>query len=171
VFVTRESYNPLCIELDLEAARRLKSMNVEENISVVKTVDKYFKERDWDGFDGRHSPDVISYSPLRPEPTKGRDEHREAMKRLLGTFPDFSLHNERAYGQGEWVTAEYTLTGTQQGPLPGPGGQEIPPTNKSIRVPVIASIRFNEDGLIAEEHIYFDRATMLAQLGVLPSGQ
>lgn len=146
-------------------------MNVEENIRVVEAVDKYFKARDWDGFDGRHSEDVISYSPMRPEPTKGRAAHREAMKKMIETFPDFELRTERTYGQGEWVTAEWTMTGTHKGPLAGPGGKEIPPTNKSFRIPILASMRFDESGLIAEERIFFDRADLLAQLGVLPGSQ
>jgi steroid delta-isomerase-like uncharacterized protein len=143
-------------------------MNVEDNISVVQEVDKYFKARDWDGFDGRHSEDVISYSPMRPEPTHGRAAHREAMQKLLEAFPDFDMTTERTFGQGEWVSAEWTMTGTMQGPLAGPGGDVIQPTNKSIRIPILAAMRFDENGLIAEERIFFDRATMLAQLGVLP---
>ena len=143
-------------------------MDLEDHIRVVREVDKYFVARDWDGFDERHSEDIISYSPMRPEPTHGRAEHREAMKKLLEAFPDFGMQVERTYGQGEWVTAEWTMTGTMQGPLAGPGGQEIPPTNKSIKIPVLASIRFDEDGLICEERIFFDRASMLAQLGVQP---
>lgn len=146
-------------------------MSIEENIRVLDSVDKYVSERDWDGFDERHSPDIISYSPMRPEPTKGRAEHREAVQGLTRTFPDLQLSTVRAYGQGEWVTAEWMMTGTHKGPLPGPGGQEIPPTDKSVRIPILASIRFDENGLIAEERIFYDRAAMLAQLGVLPGSQ
>ena len=145
-------------------------MSVEENLRVIETVDKYVRAGDWDGFDERHSEDVVSYSQFTPEPTKGIVPHREALQRLQATFPDFELHTVRTFGQGEWVAAEYTMTGTHEGPLAVPGGQDIPPTHKSVSIPVSTQVRF-VDGKIVEEHIYFDRATMLAQLGVETGSQ
>lgn len=45
--------------------------------------------------------------------------------------------------------------------LPG-----IPPTGKRIEIAVVAIIRF-EDGKIAHEHIYWDQASVLVQLGLI----
>jgi carboxymethylenebutenolidase len=45
--------------------------------------------------------------------------------------------------------------------LPG-----IPPTGKRVEVPLIACIRFRE-GKVASEHIYWDQASVLAQVGLL----
>jgi len=45
--------------------------------------------------------------------------------------------------------------------LPG-----IPPTGKRVEVPLIVCIQFR-DGKIAYEHIYWDQASVLAQLGLL----
>ncbi len=45
--------------------------------------------------------------------------------------------------------------------LPG-----IPPTGKRVEIPVIAVVEFR-DGKIASEHIYWDQASVLVQIGLL----
>jgi len=45
--------------------------------------------------------------------------------------------------------------------LPG-----IPPTGKRVEVPLVAIVRFRE-GKLAHEHIYWDQASVLVQLGLL----
>ncbi len=142
-------------------------MSVEENLKVIQTVDEAFNKRDWKAFNERHTEDVISYSPMTPEPTKGITDHREAVQGIQSAFPDFKMTREQSFGQGDWIFASYTLTGTHKGPLPGPGGKPIPPTNKTVRIPLGTAFRF-ENGKIAEEHIYFDRLAMLGQLGINP---
>jgi carboxymethylenebutenolidase len=49
--------------------------------------------------------------------------------------------------------------------LPG-----IAPTGKRVEVPVVAIIRFR-DGKLAHEHIYWDQASVLVQLGLLDPGK
>ena len=45
--------------------------------------------------------------------------------------------------------------------LPG-----IPPTGKRVEIPVIVVVEFS-DGKIASEHIYWDQASVLVQVGLL----
>jgi len=142
-------------------------MSVEENLKVIQAIDEASSRRDWDAFASHHTEDVISHSPMRPEPTKGVTAHLEAVQGLMSAFPDSKLTREQIFGQGDWAYVGYTLTGTHKGPLPGPGGKTIPPTNKTIKIPLGSALRF-ENGKIAEEHIFFDRLGMLVQLGVQP---
>jgi steroid delta-isomerase-like uncharacterized protein len=142
-------------------------MTVEENLRATETLDKALNERNWDLFNERHADDVVSYSPFAAEPTKGIDPHRQLMKGLIEAFPDFRMEPERSFGQGEWVSAEYIMTGTHKGLLIRPDGTKIPPTNKSVRIPVSSTMRF-KDGRVVEEHIYWDRLAMTEQLGLVP---
>ena len=48
--------------------------------------------------------------------------------------------------------------------LPG-----IEPTGKTVEVAIVAIVQF-EDGLIASEHIYWDQASVLVQIGALDAG-
>jgi predicted ester cyclase len=142
-------------------------MSVEENMKVMKAVDEASSSRDWEAFASHHTENVISYSPMRPEPTKGITAHVEVVQGLMTAFPDAKLTRDQVFGQGDWAYVGYILTGTHKGPLPGPGGNPIPPTNKQIKIPLGSAVRF-ENGKIAEEHIFFDRLTMLGQLGINP---
>ena len=47
--------------------------------------------------------------------------------------------------------------------LPG-----IPPTGRRVEVPLVVIVRF-QDGKLAHEHIYWDQASVLVQLGLLDS--
>ncbi|MFQ5907641.1 MAG: ester cyclase [Thermoplasmata archaeon] len=144
-------------------------MSVEESLRVFDEIEKAVNARDWNRFDELHAESVVDYSPQNPEGTKGIDAHRESMQNLFGAFPDARVEKTSAFGQGEWAVVELTFAGTHTGPLMGPGGQEIPPTNKAAQLKV-CSVNKVEGGKIAEEHTYFDQLTMLAQLGITPEG-
>jgi carboxymethylenebutenolidase len=49
--------------------------------------------------------------------------------------------------------------------LPG-----VAPTGKRVEVPLVAIVRFKE-GKLAHEHIYWDQACVLVQLGLLDAAQ
>lgn len=60
----------------------------------------------------------------------------------------------------------HTFTHDIQMPWILPG---VPPTGKEVHLPVVAIVQF-EDGKIAHEHIYWDQASVLAQVGLLAEG-
>jgi carboxymethylenebutenolidase len=57
----------------------------------------------------------------------------------------------------------FSFTHTQEIPWMLPG---IPPTNRRVEVPLVAIVRFRE-GKLAHEHIYWDQASVLKQIGLL----
>jgi carboxymethylenebutenolidase len=61
----------------------------------------------------------------------------------------------------EEMVFEFTHTIKMDWMLPG-----IEPTGKSVRVPLVAIVHFR-DGKLAHEHIYWDQASVLAQIGLL----
>ena len=67
---------------------------------------------------------------------------------------------------GERTAIEGTWTGTQTGPMAGPGG-EIPPTGRSVVLPFCAIATLRGDR-IAAVTVHLDQMTMLGQLGLLP---
>ncbi len=142
-------------------------MAAEENLRIAEQVNDAANRRDWEGFSAGHTESVLVYSPMTPEPTKDVKAHTESVKGLLSAFPDFSMKLERKFGQGDWVCAEFLMTGTHKGPLRGPNGDMILATNKPVRLSICSIIRF-KDGKMAEEHTYFDRVSLMNQLGVLP---
>jgi carboxymethylenebutenolidase len=60
----------------------------------------------------------------------------------------------------------FSFTHTQEMPWMLPG---VRPTNKPVQIPLVAIVRFR-DGKLAHEHIYWDQASVLKQIGLLKDG-
>lgn len=98
---------------------------------------------------------------------RGRDRVREfyANHFLSQLPPDIEIVPvSRTIGQDQVVDEmiiRFTHSIRMDWLLPG-----IPPTGKRVEVPFIAIIRF-EDDKIAHEHLYWDQASLLVQIGLL----
>jgi hypothetical protein len=71
--------------------------------------------------------------------------------------------------QGEWTCTVADFRGTMTGPMTMPGGTVIQPTNKSFHVDFCTVARWNEQGQIVEENLFYDLVGMLKQIGLMPS--
>lgn len=83
--------------------------------------------------------------------------------------PDFALVPvSRTVGEDRVVdemVVRFTHTSEIDWMLPG-----IPPTGRRVEVPLVAIVQFR-DGRVAHEHIYWDQASVLVQVGRLdPAG-
>jgi predicted ester cyclase len=127
-----------------------------------------FNQHDLDYVASRHAEGALHHQQGRLVPLRGRDEIREDYRRSPWVpFPDFQFELERAFGQGEWLCVQETLTGTYKGPLEGPGGETIPATGRAIRVPICFVVRV-DGGKAVEVYEYNDQLGFLAQLGLAP---
>lgn len=86
-----------------------------------------------------------------------------------GNPPDTELRPvSRTVGRDQLVDEmifSFTHTSEIDWMLPG-----IPPTGKRVEVPLVAIVRFQGDKLV-HEHIYWDQASVLVQIGLLdPQG-
>jgi carboxymethylenebutenolidase len=79
--------------------------------------------------------------------------------------PDTTLTPvSRTVGEDQLVDEMiFSFTHTQEMPWMLPG---IAPTNRRVEVPLVAIVRFRE-GKLAHEHIYWDQASVLKQIGLL----
>ena len=97
----------------------------------------------------------------------GKDELREFYsKRFIPQMPpDTEMAAiSRTIGNDQLVDEmvfKFTHTIRMDWMLPG-----IAPTGKRVEVPLVAIVRFRE-GKLAHEHIYWDQASVLVQLGLL----
>jgi len=102
----------------------------------------------------------------------GRDGVRQFYtNHLIDKFfpPDVEMINVSRTIDEDQLVEELVLKFTHTVPvdwmLPG-----VPPTGKRVEIAVVVIIKF-ENGKIAHEHIYWDQASVLVQLGLLdPSG-
>src|SRR6266436_643022 len=100
----------------------------------------------------------------------GRDELREFYsKRFIPQMPPDTEMTpiSRTIGNDQLVDEmifKFTHTIRMDWMLPG-----LAPTGKRAEVPLVAIVRFRE-GKLAHEHIYWDQASVLVQLGLLDAG-
>ena len=92
---------------------------------------------------------------------------REYTEGWAKAFPDGKIQVTTLVAQGDNVIAECVGRGTHTGALTGTAG-EIPATGRHVELQFVECYRFR-NGKIAEGRIYFDAASMMAQLG-LPAG-
>jgi carboxymethylenebutenolidase len=98
---------------------------------------------------------------------RGRDEVRDfyANHFLSQIPPDLeTIPVSRTVGQGRVVDELimlFTHSVRMDWLLPG-----IPPTGQPVEVPMVAVVQFDGDQ-VAHEHIYWDQASILAQVGLL----
>jgi carboxymethylenebutenolidase len=97
----------------------------------------------------------------------GKDALRQFYSRdFIPTMPpDTTLTPiSRTVGEDQIVDEMiFSFTHTQEMPWMLPG---IPPTNRRVEVPLVAIVHFRGDKL-AHEHIYWDQASVLKQIGLL----
>jgi carboxymethylenebutenolidase len=97
----------------------------------------------------------------------GRDELREFYsKRFIPQMPPDTEMTpvSRTIGEDQVVDEmifKFTHTIPMDWMLPG-----IPPTGKRVEIPLVAIVRFR-DGKLAHEHIYWDQASVLVQIGLV----
>jgi len=97
----------------------------------------------------------------------GKDELREFYsKRFIPHMPPDTemMPVSRTIGEDQLVDEmvfKFTHTIPMDWMLPG-----IPPTGKRVEVPLVAIVRFR-NGKLAHEHIYWDQASVLVQIGLL----
>jgi steroid delta-isomerase-like uncharacterized protein len=132
---------------------------------VISQVEKALNARDMKKFRSLHAENVVLQAPDNPEPVRGAEAVVNWYKGFFDAFPDMKATAERSVSQGEWLAVEYTITGTNKGPISLPGGQKLPATNKPVRIANMSLYRV-KGGKVAEVHEYFDQLSFLMQLGI-----
>jgi steroid delta-isomerase-like uncharacterized protein len=91
----------------------------------------------------------------------GRDEVRRFYQELLQAVPGLRIDIERTHASATAVVLEVTIRAQHLGAWRG-----LPATGAQIALPLCGIYTFDNDDRLAGERIYYDRATLLRQLGV-----
>ena len=96
----------------------------------------------------------------------GRDGVRAFYEQLMAALPDLQIEVLKRHVSEENIVLEVMIRGTQMGTWRG-----LPGTGQRVEVPLCGIYTFDEDDRLAGERIYYDRATVLMQLGVFRDPQ
>lgn len=134
----------------------------DQDFTAIDRHEEAEAAQDVEGVVATFGPDAV----LEPKPT-GREfigpaEIRVFYQDLFGAFPDLEPRLLHRYQDGSVIIDELVFSGTHGGPFMG-----IPATDRHIEVAasVIYEVR---DGQLIREAAYWDVATMLVQMGILP---
>ena len=129
------------------------------NVELVRAGFEALNAGDIDGCLARITPDIIINLAELPEPQHGRETWRQGFELMRAAFPDLEAHVEDIVAAGDKVAVRVRFRGTHAGEFLGFAA--------TMRVVEYVSHEFYRiaDGLIAEEWICSDMATLLGQIG------
>lgn len=92
---------------------------------------------------------------------QGRNGVRRFYDQLMKALPDLEIAVQCLHVAEDAILAEVIIRGTHAGVWRG-----LPATGRRVEFPVCGVYTFDADDHLAGEKIYYDRATILKQLGV-----
>jgi len=91
----------------------------------------------------------------------GRDGVRLFYEQLMKALPDLEIMVQRRHLAEDAILVEVVIRGTHLG-----GWRGLPATGRRVEFPLCGVYTFDADERLAGERIYYDRGSVLRQLGV-----
>jgi steroid delta-isomerase-like uncharacterized protein len=92
---------------------------------------------------------------------EGRNGVRQFYEQLMKALPDLEIEVQRRHVADDAVLVEVMIRGTHLG-----GWRGLPATGRRVEFPLCGVYTFDADDRLAGEKIYYDRGTVLRQLGI-----
>ncbi len=139
----------------------------EENLATFDTLDfTVFSEQQWLRLHESHAKDIKVYWP-DGHMTKGIDVHIDDLKAMFVYAPDTRVKQHPIrFGSGKYTAVTGVFEGTFTKPMPIGNGKFVNPTGKAFSMPM-ATIGIWENGIMTEEHLFWDNQTYMKQLGLI----
>jgi steroid delta-isomerase-like uncharacterized protein len=97
---------------------------------------------------------------------EGRNGVRQFYEQLMKALPDLEINVQRRHVTDDAILLEVVICGTHLGAWRG-----LPATGRRVEFPLCGVYTFDADDHLAGEKIYYDRSTVLRQLGVFHEPQ
>lgn len=130
----------------------------EANTTLVRDSVEAFNTGDTAKLLAVAAPDIVIHYAEMPSPLQGRETWQQGYELMKRAFPDLEIRVDDLVAAGDKVALRLTLGGTHQGEFQG-----IPATGRTISYVSHEFYRV-ADGLVAEEWICSDLASLFSQL-------
>jgi steroid delta-isomerase-like uncharacterized protein len=97
---------------------------------------------------------------------EGGDGVRQFYEQLMKALPDVEIGVQRRHVTDDAIVLEVVIRGTHLGEWRG-----LPATGRRVEIPLCGVYTFDSEDHLAGERIYYDRGTVLRQLGVFHEPQ
>jgi len=135
-------------------------------IALVEQHIRFENEHNLDGVLSTFGDSAHYDDEAWSEHHEGRDGVREFYSQLMRALPDLVIDVQRQHVSDDAILMEVMIRGTHLGSWRG-----MLATGRRVNVPLCGVYTFDRDDRLAGERIYYDRATVLRQLGVFHEPQ
>ena len=129
---------------------------------MQRVYDEAFNNGNLSVIDETYAHDYFNNGNL-PGLPQGIEGVKTLIRVYRAAFPDLHIQVEDQVLEGDKVVTRWTSTGTHHGDLMG-----IPATGNQVNLQGVDVNRFANDRFV-EGWVFFDRLTMMQQLGVIPT--
>jgi hypothetical protein len=122
----------------------------------------------WENFHKSHGENIVVHYP-DGHTTKGLPDHVKELKFMWTFAPDNRIteHTVRfGTADAQWTAVMGFLDGTFTKPMVMADGTVIQPTGKTYHLPMATLGHWNKQGVMYEEYLFWDNATLMQQIGV-----
>jgi steroid delta-isomerase-like uncharacterized protein len=134
------------------------SASLQENAALVRQSFDAFNAGDTARLSAVVAPDLVMHLAELPEPIRGRETWQQGFELMRRAFPDLEAQIDDVVAAEDRVAVRVSFRGTHSGEFQG-----IAATGRRIHY-ISHEFHRVEDGLIAEEWICTDMATLFRQL-------
>ena len=139
---------------------------IEQYLTKFDTLDfVVFSKQQWIRLHETHAKDIKVYWP-DGHMTQGLDQHIKDLQSMFVFAPDTRItEHPIKFGNKNFTAVTGVFEGTFTKPMPIGDGKFIQPTGKAVKMPM-ATIGIWKDGVMVEEHLFWDNQTYMNQLGL-----
>lgn len=134
----------------------------ESKAAWRRFVEEVPNKRNFNVIDELIDENAVFHMALAPEPVRGRESLKEAIKGSLAMWAEVRVEIGELVAEGDQAVALVTINGTMQGEFMG---QSV--DGKQLTMQVAHFLRFS-GGRIVEDRQITDGLVVLAQLGLAP---
>ena len=138
-----------------------------QQVEVVTALFDAFNDGDLDRAVAAATDDFELVDVAAGQTFHGPDGFRRWLATFRTAFPDSRIEVVDVFASEDRVATEHVGRGTHSGPFVTPAG-EIPATGRKVELR-IAELFQLRGGKVARMHAYYDTATLMRQLGLLPA--
>ncbi|MBX3188691.1 MAG: ester cyclase [Labilithrix sp.] len=150
---------PAPVETAQPAPPAPKKALVELQQEAGRAMGEAFASADANKYAALFTDDAVLKFPGAPDAV-GKDAIKRSMESFSKAFSKAKLGESRVFVKGEIVVSDWVMTATHSGDFMGAKASEKP-----VGIQGVSISWFSPEGLIKEEHVYYNPATVAFQIG------
>jgi len=143
--------------------------DLAKNLANFDDLDFHvYTGQQWENLHKSHGQNIIVHYP-DGHTTTGIPDHIKALKFMWTFAPDNRIteHPVRfGTADAQWTAVMGFLDGTFTKPMVMADGTVIQPTGTAYHLPMATLGHWNKQGVMGEEYLFWDNATLMQQIGV-----